>query len=276
VSSVDLDLGSVIGLCRAYEPLLRSGQYFSHSTAAALHGIPLPRPLGLLPLHLSAVGFGAKPRRAHVVGHVLPAIQVSQVLGFPAIAPAATWFHLATQLSATDLIAAGDCLVSGVRMRGGKRSPAQCTLAQLVSITAVNVGNRGAAKARWAVARIRSGVDSPRESMLRLVLVDGGLPEPVVGLAVAVDSGRLILHPDLALPFWRVVLEYEGDEHRTNRKRFQRDIQRRELFEAANWRVIRVTATDLDAARTDFLDRVHAILTLRERERASVGPTWNG
>ncbi|MCU1513791.1 MAG: hypothetical protein JWO10_881, partial [Microbacteriaceae bacterium] len=37
-SAFYLDLDSVLGLCRAYEPLLADGQFFSHSTAAALYG----------------------------------------------------------------------------------------------------------------------------------------------------------------------------------------------------------------------------------------------
>ena len=275
ITSVGLDLESVIGLCRAYEPLLRAGQYFSHSTAATLHGIPLPRSIGLLPLHISTVGGGAKLRRASVAGHVFPKADVSLAMGVPAIAAPTTWFHLASQLVDNDLVAAGDYLITGARTFGGRRTPALCTLDQLSAIVSANAGNRGSALARWALPRMRSGVDSPKESLLRLVIVAGGFREPVIGLPVLVRSGRLILHPDLALPFWRVVFEYEGDEHRTNRARFARDIRRRELFEAANWRVIRVTADDLGPFVAEFYERVREVMALREREKANMGPNWN-
>lgn len=274
MSSVGLDLGSVVGLCRAFEPLLRPGQFFSHTTAALLHGIPLPASVGLLPLHLSAVGVGARPRRANVVGHLFASIDVSLACGLPVVAPAATWFQLAAELNAPELVAAGDYLVSGTRMFGGQRSPALCSREQLAAVVANNAGNRGAKRAGWSLPKVREGVDSPRESLLRLVLVAGGLPEPLIGLAVIVDEGRLVLHPDLAWPEWRVLLEYEGERHRTDRARFQADIRRRELFEAANWRVIRVTSADLTADPAPFLSRVRAILRLRAREKAKMGASW--
>jgi hypothetical protein len=274
VSAVGLDLESVIGLCRAYEPLLRHDQYFSHITAAALHGIPLPRSVGPLPLHISTVGEGAKTRRASVVGHVLSHAEVALAVGFPVLAPPLTWFHLSNLLQPNDLVAAGDFLITGARMVGGSRAAALCSVEDLAVIVAANAGHRGAVAAGWALPRLRTGADSPRESLLRLVLVAGKIPEPVIGLTVPVDSGRLVLHPDLALPEFRVVFEYEGEEHRTNRARFRRDIRRRELFEAANWRVIRVSADDLGPFVEQFLDRVREVLALREREKAHMGPSW--
>ena len=275
VSTVGLDLESVIGLCRAYEPLLRHDQFFSHITAAALHGIPLPRSVGPLPLHISTVGEGAKTRRASVVGHVLSHADVALAVGFPVLAPPLTWFHLSNLLQPNDLVAAGDFLITGARMAGGARSTALCSVEDLAVIVAANTGNRGAVAAGWALPRLRMGVDSPRESWLRLVLAAGHFPEPQIGLAVIVDAGRQVLHPDLALPEFRVVFEYEGEEHRTNRARFRRDIRRRELFEAANWRVLRVTADDLGPFVDQFLARVAEVLALREREKAHMGPSWN-
>lgn len=38
------------------------------------------------------------------------------------------------------------------------------------------------------------------------------------------------------------------------------------MFEAAGWRVIRVTADDLDSQREEFIARVHDVLAARMRE----------
>ncbi len=87
---------------------------------------------------------------------------------------------------------------------------------------------------------MRIGPASRPESLLRLVIVAAGLPEPVIAPPVEVAGGRLTLHPDLAYPELRIAIEYEGDGHREAR-RWERDIERRELLEDAGWRIIRVT-----------------------------------
>lgn len=47
----------------------------------------------------------------------------------------------------------------------------------------------------------------------------------------------------------RVIVEYEGDHHRTDRRQWQTDIARHRLLEALECRVIRITARDLAADR---------------------------
>jgi very-short-patch-repair endonuclease len=71
------------------------------------------------------------------------------------------------------------------------------------------------------------------------------IPEPITDCPILVASG-LVLHSDLGYPAARIALEYEGDQHRTDRKRWMDDIRRRELMEDAGWRVVRVTQADLD------------------------------
>ena len=86
-------------------------------------------------------------------------------------------------------------------------------------------------------------VDSPRESLLRLILVAGGLPEPEVQFAVRTAQG--IRHADLGYRDARLLIEYQGDDHRTSRKRWLEDVTRRQLFEDAGYRVIEIGAADL-------------------------------
>ncbi|HEX6956225.1 MAG TPA: DUF559 domain-containing protein [Agromyces sp.] len=80
-------------------------------------------------------------------------------------------------------------------------------------------------------------------------------------MAVAVGDGTLVLHPDLADPELRIAIEYEGSRHREP-GRWERDIERRELFEDAGWRVIRVTAAAL-ADPTALVARVRRIIAAR-------------
>ena len=131
-------------------------------------------------------------------------------------------------------------------------------------LSAIPARGRGAACARRALRDVRVGAESPMETLLRLLLLRAGLPEPQLNPAVDVGDG--ILHPDLLYPEWRVVLEYEGDGHRTDQRQWRRDIARREAFESAGWRVIRVHRDDVLAEPEAFLARVCRILAQRQRD----------
>lgn len=57
-------------------------------------------------------------------------------------------------------------------------------------------------------------------------------------------------------------IEYEGEVHRTDQRTFDHDIDRRERFEAAGWRVIRVRARHLGDPRA-LTERVRIALIER-------------
>ena len=58
-------------------------------------------------------------------------------------------------------------------------------------------------------------------------------------------------------------LEYEGDGHLTDRTTWLDDIERRELMEAAGWRVVRVISRDIFEYPELFVVRVRCILQSR-------------
>ncbi len=144
----------------------------------------------------------------------------------------------------------------------GVRSPSQ-TIADLGGALAARGGSPGTGRALWALDRIRSGVDSFAESQLRLILTRFRLLEPLTDCPVEV-AGGFVLHADLGYPDARIAIEYEGDAHRTDRKRWMRDIRRRELMEDAGWRVIRVVQADLDDP-TELIARIRRLRAARSR-----------
>lgn len=266
VRSVDVDLGDVFGRCAAFSPRLRPGWVFSHLTAAALLGAPLPNSCKqATDLHIGAL-HGVQPARGRgVVGHRLAeATRTTQVRGFTLTAPADTFALLATMLELPDLVAVGDFLVSGSRSRGGSRVDIHTTIDELTAAVTAYGSRRSARLLRAALPLVRIGVDSRPETHLRLALIDAGIPEPSVNPPVQVDGGTAVLHPDLAEPRLRIAYEYEGDLHRTDQQRFRTDIVRRERFEAAGWRVVRVTAHDLFVDRASFIARVRRLRRLVE------------
>lgn len=267
VRSVPVARPRLLGRCREFDLLMVPGHAFSHVTAAFLYGIPLPNRCGNAPIHVIATGGVRAPRVHGVCAHsdATERTGIRLVDTLVVCAPADTWCQLAQVLSREDLVAAGDFLISGRRTDVGREAPL-ATVEELMTAVGLRPDTRGIRVLRWAVPLLRERVDSRPESRLRLQLVAAGLPEPTVSRPIQVDGGTRILHPDLAWEHWRIVLEYEGDEHRTSTRRFRGDITRREKFETAGWRVIRVTADDLFVDPAAFIARVRRII--QERERA--------
>lgn len=154
-------------------------------------------------------------------------------------------------LSVWDLIAAADYLV-------GPKPKA--TLANLEDAVATWQGQNGAKTLRAALPFVRLRVRSPRETLLRLLLLDAGLPEPEINYWIYDDHGQFLTESDLVYPEEKVVIEYEGDHHRTDVRQWRKDIARREALEDAGWRVIRVSADDLDLYPDRLIARIRKAL----------------
>jgi Protein of unknown function (DUF559) len=120
-------------------------------------------------------------------------------------------------------------------------------------------GARGLRRLRAALPCIDGGSASPKESWLRLLLIDAGLPRPTTQIPVH-ESSRLIGILDMGWTKYRVAVEYDGDQHRTDRRQYVRDQKRLRAFEAIGWIVIRVIAEDRPA---DVIRRVRQALAAR-------------
>jgi hypothetical protein len=94
--------------------------------------------------------------------------------GLMLTSPVRTFIDLAACTDLTDLVSAGDSLV--------RRTGTGPELFR--NAAAARTGARGIRLAREAAELIRTGVDSPMETRLRLLLLLAGLPEPQVGRVV--------------------------------------------------------------------------------------------
>jgi hypothetical protein len=140
------------------------------------------------------------------------------------------WLVAASTLNLLDLVTAGDWLLRRRRS----------TLVRLHSAVQTYPG-RGVVHARRAVMLVRERVDSPRETWLRLCLVLAGLPMPECNLVIGDDQGPMG-RVDLVYLAYKLIIEYEGDQHRTDRNQWNADIDRHEDFARDNWTLIRVTS----------------------------------
>ncbi|WP_036310746.1 endonuclease domain-containing protein [Microbacterium oleivorans] len=251
-----------VRLALAYAARMPASQFFSHLTAAALWGLPVPATAldGAVP-DIGVLTPDRTPRSAGVRGHRLvhrtTEVRVHPNLGVRLLSPACTWAALGAALpDMRDLVAVGDASVRVPMFRGDP--PALATVNELAP--AVDSGRRhGVSRLREALPLVRERSASRPETWCRLGLIDGGLPEPELNWNVVV-GGRAIACVDLACPRGRVALEYEGGHHAVDARQWSRDIDRHEALAAAGWVVIRVTKEHLFRDSEGIVARVRRAL----------------
>lgn len=257
---VEIDTG--FALARGYAPLLRPGDRFSHVTAAQLWGLPLPAPLERASKGQVAVTVRpprAAPRGRGVTGH-RSSFGVATTRHGLACSDAVTVFcELAILLSVEDLVAVGDALVLEPRVLDPRELRPWCSRAELHAAAEAFRG-RGCRRARSAAAMVRAGSESRPESLLRLLLASAGFPEPRLNLDIRDPGGRLLGRADLCYPEWRLIVEYDGDQHRSSTRQYERDMTRVEDLVRAGYAVIRVRQHGLFAQPDRTVRRVREAL----------------
>jgi hypothetical protein len=103
----------------------------------------------------------------------------------------------------------------------------------------------GLSAARSAFDLAREGTDSARETTVRLVLAQAGLPEPTINLPILGDQGEVVCLLDMAYDWAKLALEYDGAWHADSRAQKEKDTTRRRWLEDAGWRVMTITDADL-------------------------------
>ena len=121
-------------------------------------------------------------------------------------------------------------------------------------------GRRGVARARKAIELFDPGAQSPKESWLRVVLIQAGLPRPQTQIPVRDDFGDPFAYLDMGWEDVKVAVEYDGEQHRNDRWQYTWDVRRLESLERLGWIVIRVLAGDRPA---EIVSRVRAALARR-------------
>lgn len=80
------------------------------------------------------------------------------------------------------------------------------------------------------------------ETRLRIALVTGRLPSPLVQVELHDSSGRFLGRADLYYPDRRLLIEYDGENHRD---RLVSDMRRQNALVNAGYQLLRFTASDL-------------------------------
>jgi len=221
-------------------------------SAAALHGarwIDPTRPASIIDTNRRpAVGIEAWQDR-------IEPDEIRTVNGMRITTPARTALDLAKRHPLDVAVSAIDALAQAVEVK-----PADIDL-----LVDRYKGHRGMKRARAALELTDDGAQSPKETWLRLLLIRAGLPPPQTQIAVRDEWGYAEAYLDMGWEDLKIAVEYDGDQHRTNRFQYVKDIRRLEMLERRGWIVIRVVAEDHPA---DILRRVREALARRRFPRA--------
>jgi hypothetical protein len=99
---------------------------------------------------------------------------------------------------------------------------------------------RGLRRSEVALSLADPGAQSPRETWLRLLLIDAGLPAPRTQIRVSDGFNEAFI--DMGYDEPKVGLDYDGQHHSADREQYVHDIGRAELIDRQGWINIHVVA----------------------------------
>ncbi|PJM73865.1 hypothetical protein CS006_01460 [Bifidobacterium primatium] len=242
---------------------------FGLTTALELQMVPVPEQCRLDTdrLHSVASTRGRRMSSKTMASHVWTEFDgPSQIRLSPSIYVldlVHTWAQMARFVDLEQFIALTDAVIFRMMM-DGKRDPLQ----RMSEFLEQSSSFAGKLFCRMALRLAQENVYSPQETICRLALVCHGVPCPetnyvVPGLTFRSGAAMTV---DMAWPEARVAVEYDGDHHRTDKRQWRRDQEKRELLRLHGWIVLVVTADALKDAesRAYFAFQVSRLLISRD------------
>lgn len=242
-----------------------SGDFaFSHLTAARLHGLPTSIAMNSDPdVHVIRRTTETHTRRRGVRGHRgYEGRQIEDIDGLPVVGMADTWVDMGELIGPglpvglDDLIILGDAIATQLQ----STEPLREALDR-------RVRPRGKVTLLEALDWIRVGSESPAETRTRLVLVRGGLPEPILNQPICTKSGRFVGRPDLKYEApVRAAIEVQGRVFHSGTDERASDEIRHKAFGDEGYDVVPVwdDDTNSDSGRRELVLRVARILCFPE------------
>lgn len=216
-------------------------------TAAAAHGFDTE---DISNLHVLNPG----GRRLHstrgLVVHRRDGAPLTVVRGRPTTAPPWTAIEVARSLRRPRALATLDAA-----LRSGT-----CSRGELARAIELQSGRRGVVNARELLPLASPLAESPMESEARLVMIDGGLPLPVLQHELIDLTGRL-WRLDFAWPEFRVAAEYDGVDWHSGPDAFRRDRTRSAALQDMVWVVVPIIAEDVRHQPAQLVRRLNARLS---------------
>lgn len=130
-----------------------------------------------------------------------------------------------------------------------------CDARALAEAVAAQAGRRGIVAVRDLLGLADGRAESPMESEARLVMVDGGLPRPVLQYEILDARGKL-RRLDFAWPEAKVAAEYDSDKWHTGPDALHRDREKVAALQDLSWIVIPIVREDVRRRQQELVDRI--------------------
>lgn len=201
--------------------------------ASALHGAEWVDADVPIELRMS---FPRPPRGIVARNETLYDDEVTRVAGLPVTTPARTAFDLGRFQPRGKALARLDALMRATPF----------SIEDVLLLAKRHHGARGVRQLRELLPLVDGGSESPKETWLRLLLIDAGFPKPTTQIP-EYDEWGLIGFLDMGWEDFKVAAEYDGDQHQSNRKQYVKDRRRIPRFERKGWIVTRAIREDYEA-----------------------------
>ncbi|WP_006246737.1 hypothetical protein [Mycolicibacterium tusciae] len=214
--------------------------------ASALHGAPYvdrTQPIELVGAKIRPQE-GLVPRAEQLVDD-----EIARIGGLPVTTRVRTAFDLGRHLDRPEALARMDALMWNQVF----------SIDDVTALADTHPRAHGVKQLRELLPLVDGGASSPRESRIRLLLIDAGFPRPETQIPV-VRGVTPVAWLDMGWRDFQVAVEYDGDHHRKSRRQYVKDIARLRMLEALGWIIIRVIAEDKPQ---DVIARVEAALVSR-------------
>ncbi|MDZ4269387.1 MAG: hypothetical protein U1D00_27535 [Mycobacterium sp.] len=151
-----------------------------------------------------------------------------EVDGIPVATPARTAFDLGRFRARRDAAARLDALM---RAR-------PYALEDVLLLTKRYRGARGVARLKAVLPLVDGGAMSPMETFWRLLVIDCGFPTPATQIPVVDEYGRPVRVLDFGWEGFKVAIEYDGDQHQSDRDQYLKDRRVLPVLNRLGWNVI--------------------------------------
>jgi hypothetical protein len=215
--------------------------------ASALHGaswVDATHPVELLRVKCTPQP-GLVPRLESVADD-----EVTRVSGIPVTTRVRTAFDLGRHQRRLEALARLDALMWTQRFSAD----------EVLALGVRYPGARGIRQLRELLPLVDGGAASPRETWLRLLFIDAGLPWPTTQIPACDDRGNLVRTLDMGWEEFKVGAEYDGEQHRTDRRQYVKDARVKRALVSGGWKVDYVIKEDQP---TDIVARARRALMSR-------------
>jgi len=199
--------------------------------ASALHGAQWVEPGTVIELNLA---HNKTPSGIASCRDTLVAGEITQMRGMACTTVERTAFDLARRGRIGKAVERLDALARATRFEADA----------VIAVRDVHPRLRGRRRVQRVLDLVDPGAQSPKETWLRLLLIEAGFPRPQTQIPVLEPDGYPRYHLDMGWEEFMVAVEYDGEQHRMDNTQYRGDIARSEYLDGLGWRRIRVLAGD--------------------------------